>query len=134
MLVELLADAGDSEDNRIPVAIESPGGLLVAALRAMSRRVDAINSVAVARYRECWTVARCKSDHPDAVVLANILRTDDRAHRPLPADSERAQAVAVLARVHQDATGRRTKALQELRAHLRRSTTPASWRPLPRPA
>jgi transposase len=75
--------------------------------------------MAVARYRERWTVARSKSDHADAVVLANILRTDAHAHRPLPADSELAQAVAVLARAHQDATWRRTKALQELRAHLR---------------
>jgi transposase len=118
-LVGLLADAGDTEDNPIPVAIETPRGLLVAALRATGRRVYAINPMAVARYRERWTVARSKSDHADAVVLANILRTDAHAHRPLPADSELAQAVAVLARAHQDATWRRTKALQELRAHLR---------------
>jgi len=52
-------------------------------------------------------------------VLANILRTDAHAHRRLPADSELAQAVAVLARAHQNAIWRRTKALQELRAHLR---------------
>jgi transposase len=114
-----LVNAGDSEDNPIPVAIETPRGLLVAALRATRRRVYSINPMAVARYRERWTAARSKSDHADAVVLANILRTDAHAHRPLPADSERAQAVAVLARAHQDATWRRTKALQELRAHLR---------------
>jgi hypothetical protein len=119
MLSELLAEAGDSKDTPIPVAIETPRGLLVAALRATGRRVYAINPMAVARYRERWTVARSKSDHADAVVLANILRTDAHAHRPLPADSELAQAVAVLARAHQDATWRRTKALQELRAHLR---------------
>jgi transposase len=119
MLSELLAEAGDSKDTPIPVAIETPRGLLVAALRATGRRVYAINPMAVARYRERWTVARSKSDQADAVVLANILRTDAHAHRPLPADSELAQAVAVLARAHQDATWRRTKALQELRAHLR---------------
>jgi transposase len=119
MLSELLAEAGDSKDTPIPVAIETPRGLLVAALRATGRRVYAINPMAVARYRERWTVARSKSDHADAVVLANILRTDAHAHRLLPADSELAQAVAVLARAHQDATWRRTKALQELRAHLR---------------
>jgi Transposase len=119
VLVEVLADAGDSEDNPIPVAIETPRGLLVAALRATRRRVYSINPMAVARYRERWTAARSKSDHADAVVLANILRTNAHAHRPLPGDSERVQAVAVLARAHQDATWRRTKALQELRAHLR---------------
>jgi len=31
-------------------------------------------------------------------VLAHILRTDMAAHRPLPADSELARAIAVLAR------------------------------------
>ena len=90
-LVALLADAGDSETNPIPVAIETPRGLLVAALRATGRAVYAINPMAVARHRERWSVARSKSDHADAVVLANILRTDGHAHRPLPADSELAQ-------------------------------------------
>jgi hypothetical protein len=74
--------------------------------------------MAVAPYRERWTVARSKSDHADAVVLANILRNDAHAQRPLPADSELAQAVKVLARAHQDTTWWRTKAVQELRAHL----------------
>ena len=119
VLVGMLADAGDSEADPIPVAIETPRGLLVAALRAAGRRVYAINPMAVARYRERWTVARSKSDHADAVVLANILRTDAHAHRPLSADSELAQAITVLARAHQDATWRRTKVVQELRAHLR---------------
>jgi hypothetical protein len=39
--------------------------------------------------------------------------------RPLPEDSELAQAIAVLARAYQDATWRRTKVVQELRAVLR---------------
>jgi hypothetical protein len=38
-----------------------------------------------------------KSDHGDAVILAGILRTDLHARRPLPADSELAEATAVLA-------------------------------------
>jgi hypothetical protein len=75
--------------------------------------------MAVARYRERHTVSRKKSDHADAMVLANILRTDAHAHRPLPADSELAHAVAVLARAARDAVWRRTKALQELRSLLR---------------
>ncbi|WP_431907597.1 hypothetical protein [Amycolatopsis thermoflava] len=46
-------------------------------------------------------------------------RTDAHAHRPLPADTELARAVAVLARDAQDAVWRRTRALQELRSLLR---------------
>jgi transposase len=66
--------------------------------------VYAINPLVVARYRERHSVARAKSDRVDAELLANILRTDRTAHRPLPADSELAQAIAVLARAQ---TGRR---------------------------
>ncbi|MEV8504592.1 IS110 family transposase [Actinoplanes sp. NPDC051475] len=117
-LVQMLAAAGDT-DCAIPVAIETPRGLLVAALRASGRRVYSINPMAVARYRERYSVSRKKSDHADAVVLANILRTDAHAHRPLPRDSELVQAVAVLARAHQDGTWRRTRASNELRSLLR---------------
>ncbi|GHG14303.1 hypothetical protein GCM10017567_35050 [Amycolatopsis bullii] len=53
------------------------------------------------------------------MTLANILRTDAHAHRPLPADSELVQAVAVLSRATQDAIWRRSRATQELRAVLR---------------
>ena len=60
-----------------------------------------------------------KSDAGDALVLANILRTDLAAHRPLPADSELAQAIAVLARAQQDAVWERTCAHNKLRSLLR---------------
>lgn len=118
-LAEMLAAAGDSADAPIAVAIETPRGLLVAALRAAGRPVYAINPLAVARYRDRHTASRSKSDHADAFVLANILRTDAHVHRRLPADTPLAQAIAVLARAHQDATWRRAKAQQELRALLR---------------
>ena len=65
------------------------------------------------------SVAGRKSDHGEAVVLANILRTDSHAHRPLPADSELVQAIAVLARAQQDAAWARTTAHNKLRSHLR---------------
>src|SRR5579859_5086917 len=75
--------------------------------------------LSVARYRDRHTVAGRKSDHGDDVVLANILRTDRAVHRPLPADSELAQAIAVLARAQQDAVWDRTTAHNKLRSHLR---------------
>jgi hypothetical protein len=115
-LVTMLAEAGDHAEDPIPVAIETPRGLLVAALRATGRRVYPINPMAVARYRERHWMSRKKSDHADAMMLANILRTDIHAHRPLPADTELGRAVAVLARAHQDATWRRSRAGNELRS------------------
>jgi Transposase/Transposase IS116/IS110/IS902 family len=118
-LLTLLAEHGDSAGDLIPVAIETPRGPLVACLRATSWQIYPVNPMAVARYRDRHSVAGRKSDHGDAVVLANVLRTDLHAHRPLPADSELAQASAVLARAQQmhqpplveQAMGRQTLAL-----------------------
>jgi transposase len=118
-LLELLAGHGDTPDDPVPVAIETPRGLLVACLRATGRAVYPVNPMAVARYRDRHSVAGKKSDHGDAVVLANVLRTDMDMHRPLPADSELAQAIAVLARAQQDAVWDRTTAHNRLRSHLR---------------
>ncbi|MFE6502288.1 IS110 family transposase [Kitasatospora sp. NPDC057738] len=118
-LLRLLAEHGDSPDDPIPIAIETSRGLLVACLRASGRRVFAINPMAVARYRDRHVVSRKKSDHQDAVVLANILRTDAELHRPLPGDSDLVKAIGVLARAQQDAVWDRTRAHNRLRSHLR---------------
>ncbi|MFG2479896.1 IS110 family transposase [Streptomyces fagopyri] len=118
-LLGLLADAGDTAQNPIPVAVETARGLLFACLRTTGRKVYSINPMAVARYRERYRVARAKSDHADAVALANILRTDADVHRPLPADSELAQAISVLARAQQDAVWNRAQLNNQLRSHLK---------------
>jgi transposase len=118
-LPDLLAEKGDSAGDPVPVATETPRGLLVACLRAAGRRVYPVNPMATARYRDRHSMAGRKSGHGDAVVLANILRTDLHAHRPLPAGSELAQAVAVLARAQQDAVRDRVAAHNKLRSHLR---------------
>lgn len=119
VLVQMLAEAGDSAEHPIPIAIETSRGLLTCCLRATGRQVFAINPMAVSRYRDRHSVAGRKSDAGDALVLANILRTDMAAHRPLPADSELAQAIAVLARAQQDAVWERTSAHNKLRSLLR---------------
>ncbi|PPJ23263.1 IS110 family transposase [Nocardia nova] len=118
-LIALLLENGDSAEDPITVAIETPRGLMVAALRATGRPVYSINPMAVARYRERHSMTRAKSDHVDAMTLANIIRVDGEYHRRLPSDSELAQAIAVLARAQQDAVWRRTKAGNELRSLLR---------------
>jgi len=118
-LLALLAEHGDTAEDLVPVAIETPRGLLVACLRATGRKVYPINPMAVARYRDRHSIAGRKSDHGDSFVLASVLRTDLHAHRPLPADSELAQVIAVLARAQQDAVWDRTTAHNKLRSHLR---------------
>ncbi|WP_449343317.1 IS110 family transposase [Streptomyces rhizosphaerihabitans] len=119
VLLDLLAEYGDTDESPIPVAIETSRGLLVAVLRTGTRQVFAINPLAAARYRDRHSVSRKKSDPGDALVLANILRTDMHAHRPLPQDSDLARAVTVLARAQQDATWNRQQVSNQLRSLLR---------------
>lgn len=104
---------------RLPVAIETSRGLLVAGLRAAGRTVYAINPLAVSRYRDRYRSSRAKSDAFDAMVLANILRTDAQAHRPLPDDSIAAQALQVLTRAQQDAAWDQVTCTNRIRALLK---------------
>jgi hypothetical protein len=111
-LTDMFAAAGDSAEDPIAVAIETPRGLLVAAQRGHRAAGLSGQPDGGRRYRECRTVSRGKSDHADAMTLANILRTDQHVHRQLPADTNLAQAIAVLARALQDATWPRTKGFE----------------------
>src|ERR1700751_2732075 len=69
-LLGLFAEHGDSPEDPIPVAIETPRGLLTACLRTTGRKVYPINPMAVSRYRDRPSAARRKSDHGDSFVLA----------------------------------------------------------------
>ncbi|MBK6870739.1 MAG: IS110 family transposase [Kineosporiaceae bacterium] len=117
-LLELLA-AHDRAPRALPVAIETSGGLLVAGLRAAGRMVFAINPLAVSRYRDRYRSSGGKSDAFDAMVLANVLRTDRSAHRPLPQDTAQVQALRVLTRAQQDAIWERTELCNRIRALLK---------------
>ncbi|MEU8868965.1 IS110 family transposase [Streptomyces umbrinus] len=119
LLLDLLVEYGDTADEPIPVAVETSRGLLVAVLRIGERKIFAINPLAAARYRDRHGVSRKKSDPGDALVLANILRTDMHAHRPLPDDSDLARAIAVLARAQQDAVWSRQQIGNQVRSLLR---------------
>ncbi len=119
VLLQVLADCGDTSAEPVPVAIETARGLLVATLRASGRPVYAINPFSASRYRDRHSASGHKSDHGDAMVLANVLRTDRAAHRPLPDDSELAQAITVLARAQQDAVWDRQQLGNRLRSLLK---------------
>ena len=97
-LLTLLAQVDDTPEDPIPVGIETNHGLWVAALRETGRVIYPINPLAASRYRARYAVSGAKSDTTDAVLSANIVRTDADAHRPMSADTELAQAIRVLAR------------------------------------
>jgi transposase len=118
-LLAMLAEVGDTPDDPISIAIETDHGLWVAALRATGRTVYPINPLSASRYRVRHQVSGAKSDVTDAVLLANILRTDAGAHRVLPADTELAQAIRVLARAQQDAVWARQQLGNQIRAVLK---------------
>jgi transposase len=135
LLLEVLSEHGDTAEEPIPVAIETSRGLLVASLRATGGPVYAINPLAVSRYRERRTLARAKSDHVEAMMLANILRTDADVHRVLPAEGELVQAIAVLARAGQDTAWNRQQVAKAAAVGCCASIFPPRWMPStpPRP-
>jgi transposase len=130
LLLELLAEYGDTEESPIPVAIETSRGLLVSVLRTGKRKVFAINPMAAARYRDRHSVSRKKYDPGDALVLANILRTDMHAHRPLSDDSDLGRVIAVLARAQQDSLWKGSSSPTSS-APCCASTTLLPWTPSP---
>jgi transposase len=117
-LTEILCSHAD-DPTGVDVALETDRGLLVTALRAAGYRVFAINPKAVDRYRDRYAVSGAKSDPEDALVLANVLRTDRDRHRQMPNDSEQVEAIAVLARAHQDAVRTGQRDANRLRSLLR---------------
>jgi hypothetical protein len=118
-LLTLLAEAGDTATDPIPVGIETDRGLWVAALRETGRVIYPINPLAASSYRSRYSVSGAKSDATDAVLLANIIRTDAAAHRALPSDTELAQAIRVLARAQQDAVWARGQVGNQVRDLLK---------------
>ena len=118
-LVQLLTEHAPGQDpGEVPVAIETDKNLFVVALAAAGYAVYPINPRAVARYRERHGQAGKKSDPGDAMVLADILRTDRHRHRPLPALSQKARAVKALARQHQEAIWAEQQTTNRLRSVL----------------
>jgi transposase len=116
-LIELIAENGGGPADT-PVAIETDKNLFVVALAAAGYTVYPINPRAVARYRERHGQAGGKSDSGDAIVLANILRTDFHVHRPLPKSTEQALAIKALARQHQEAIWAMNQTISRLRSVL----------------
>ena len=114
----LVADHA-SEPEDVVVGIELDRGLLVSALVAAGYQVVAVNPLQASRYRERHGTSGAKSDRGDAMVLADLVRTDRHHHRPVAGDSELAEAIRVLARAHQSASWSRQRQLNSLRSALR---------------
>jgi transposase len=114
----LLGEHADDPD-QVVIGIELDRGLLVGSLVAAGYQVYAINPKAVDRYRDRHSLSGAKSDPGDALVLAEIVRTDRHRHRQVAGDSDLAEAVKVTARAHQRLIWTRQRQVNQLRSALR---------------
>jgi len=112
-IAEFATDPGE-----VVVGIESDHGLLVNALVASGYAVYPINPLTAARYRDQHSLAGNKSDRRDAVMLANVVRTDRHQLRPLRGDSEQALEIRARTRAHFRAIQLQNQLRNQLRSRL----------------
>jgi transposase len=103
----------------VVIGIETPQGLMVRALQAAGHAIYAVNPLSASRYRDRHGISKKKSDQGDALMLADMMRTDRHKHRKLAEDSELAEAIKVLARSHKSLIWTRQQLCNQLRSTLR---------------
>jgi transposase len=117
-LQSLIAEHAE-DPAEVVIGIETPQGLIVRALRAAGYAIYAVNPQAASRYRDRHGPSKKKSDRGDALMLADLVRTDRHKHRQLADDSEQAEAIKVLARSHKRLIWTRQQLGNQLRSTLR---------------
>lgn len=118
---KLRAQLGKLSDNpeNVLVAIESHHGLLIYALLEAGYTVYPINPKVVDRYRDRYRMSSSKSDPQDAMVLANILRTDLHLYKPLPKEKIADARLRELTRAHKSLGQLKVKLTNQLTAQLK---------------
>lgn len=107
-----------SPPERLPIAIERPSGLLVDTLQEAGHPVVAIHPNVVKASRARYRAALSKSDAGDALLLADLLRTDAHRFAPLTPRSDGMRAVRALARARDDLVRHKVMLANQLRAQL----------------
>jgi transposase len=108
---------GDS--TTVLVALESHRGLLIYALVEAGYVVYPINPKSMDRYRDRYRMSSSKSDPHDAMVLANILRTDLHLYRPLPAERSADARLKQLTRSQESLVQQKVKLSNQLMTQLK---------------
>lgn len=85
-LCDKLAELADGDPSGVHVAIEVSHGIVVETLLEREFRVFAINPKQLDRFRDRFSMSGAKDDRRDAHVLADSIRTDPQAFRPLEVD------------------------------------------------
>lgn len=102
------------------VAIERPDGPLVEAMLDAGLRVVVITPRQVKALRSRYRAAGAKSDAADALLLADVLRTDGHRLQPLCPDSDATQILRALSRTRKDLQKARVALCNQLTAQLER--------------
>jgi len=84
----------------ILVTVEWHQGMMIFSLLETGYQVYPINPKAMDRYRGRYRMSSSKSDPMDAMVLANILRTDLHLYTPLPKEAVADAQLKQLTRAH----------------------------------
>jgi transposase len=100
------------------VAIERPSGLLVDVLVEAGFVVTPIHPNVVKACRPRYRAVMAKSDQGDALILADILRTDGHRLRPLAPQSDAIKALRSLVRGRDDLVSTRVALANQLTALL----------------
>jgi transposase len=102
------------------VAIERPDGPLVEAMVEGGLRVVVITPRQVKALRSRYGAAGAKSDAADALLLADVLRTDRHRLQPLCRDSDATIVLRAISRTRKDLQKARVALCNQLTAQLER--------------
>lgn len=102
----------------IAVAIERPRGAVVETLLERGFAVYAINPKQLDRFRDRFCIAGAKDDSRDAHVLADSLRTDQRAFRRLAVDDPLIVQLREWLRINDELKQERTRLVNRVREQL----------------
>lgn len=102
----------------ISIAVEDASPPLVSQLRRAGYDVRLVHPLTAARFRDGQSPGRGKSDRGDAAMLANLLRLEGGRQRSLPALSELAEGIRVLAREHEELSALKRRRSMQLRTIL----------------
>jgi transposase len=101
------------------IAVESHQGLLMYALLDAGYQLYPINPKSMSRYRDRYRMSSSKSDPKDAMVLANILRTDLHLYKSLPKEAMMDTRLRQLTRAHKSLVQQKVKLVNQLTTQLK---------------
>jgi len=107
------------DQKQVLFALETSKGLLINSILDADYTVYPINPKSVDRYRDRYKVSGKKTDDFDAMVLANILRTDKHNYRPIIPDSPITQELKILTREYSQLVRLKTLLINQLTSSLK---------------